>query len=176
MKKWLRGIRRNILIATIAFVALIIFFSLFAIKIKLDIAMILFGMGFLGLVYTLYIYVDHKIKPKKTITIINKISLTSPPRLLNSIMTYKLSISVVHQIEDKGETKKVNMDEINLTFNKKDHPDVYNYCLKLIHNETKKNLALANEMYPNASVVKNTLELPPELVAIESLAMDKENP
>lgn len=164
MKKWLIGIRRNILIATVTLIIFIIFFSVFAIKIKLDIAMILFGLGFLGLVYILYIFVDHKIKPKKTITIISRINLTSPPRLLNSIMTYKLSMSVTHQIEDKGESKQINVDEINLTFNKKDHPDVYNYCLRLIQKETIKNLAIAESMYPNSNIVKGNIELPSELI------------
>lgn len=168
MKKWFKGIRRNILIATISLVVLIIFFSVFAIKIKLDVAMILFGMGFLGLVYILYIFVDHKIKPKKTITIISRINLSAPPRLLNAIMTYKLSISVTHQIEDKGESKQVNVDEINLTFNKKDHPDVYNYCLRLIQKETIKNLAIAESMYPNSNVVKGNIELPSELIDYKS--------
>lgn len=164
MKKWLKGIRRNILIATVSLIVLVIFFSVFAIKVKLDVGNIIFGVGFLGLVYILYMFVEHKIKPKKTVTIISKINLSAPPRLLNSIMTYKLSISVTHQIEDKGESKQVNVDEINLTFNKKDHPDVYNYCLRLIQKETIKNLAVAESMYPHAEVVRGNIELPTELI------------
>lgn len=167
VKAILNKMKKKIIIASVILLAIIIFFSFFAIKIQLDIAMIIFGIAFMGLVYVLYIYAQYKIQPKKTVTIVNRVKLTSPPRLLNSIMTYKLTIEVIHQQVDKGELSQTQMDTIKLSFNKKDHPDVYNYCLNLVKMQSLKSLTQAKLMYPEAEIITGDFVLPEELVKID---------
>lgn len=79
------------------------------------------------------------------------------------MMTYKLKIETEHHIEEKGEHREVKMDELLLTFNKADHPDVYQHCLYLVSQHAESCMSLAEARYPKAIVEKAPPLLPEEL-------------
>ena len=105
---------------------------------------------------------------RKTVIVTNKISFTSPPNILRSIATYKLKIITEHKFEEKGAYKEVKVDELELTFNKNDHPKVYDYCLHVIHERIENSRDLAQTIYPNARIIQTTLKLPSALKALDN--------
>gem|GEM_PF-4034123 len=96
----------------------------------------------------------------KMVTVITKVKFTSPPSLLRSIMTYKLRIETEHHIEEKGQERSVKVDELLLTFNSQDHPNVYEHCLYLVSQHSESCMSLAQSKYPNALVEKAPPSLP----------------
>jgi hypothetical protein len=105
-------------------------------------------------------------KPKKQVHISTKIELTSPPRLLKRMQNYKLKVSTMKHIEEKGQERTVQMDELQMSFNDMDHPDAYAYCLEVISRHMDACLETARKSHPDAEILASPMHLPP---AIEQL-------
>lgn len=110
---------------------------------------------------------NHLKKPKKQVHISTKIELTSPPRLLKIIQNYKLKVSTVKHIEEKGQERSVQMDELQMSFNDKDHPDAYAYCLEVISNHMNACLETARNSHPDSEVLASPMQLPPAMEQLD---------
>ena len=113
--------------------------------------------GAILLTYIIIQVFNHIKSPKKQVHISTKIELTSPPRLLKRMQNYKLKVSTVKHIEEKGHERTVQMDELQMSFNEKDHPDAYSYCLEVISRHMDACLASARKAHPDAEVLASPL-------------------
>lgn len=152
--------QKKILIGFGAF--LLLNFLVFSLRVKMDVNLTtaLLALGALFVVYLLYLWIRYTMEPKRKVTVITKVKFTSPPSLLRSIMTYKLRIETEHHIEEKGQERSVKVDELLLTFNSQDHPNVYEHCLYLVSQHSESCMSLAQSKYPNALVEKAPPSLP----------------
>lgn len=169
LTKW----KRKVYIGAAVLIGLLLLFSLFSIQLKLDLGMILLGAALLIVAYTFYALFQYSIRPKKQIHIINKVSLNSPPPLLRSVVTYKLKISSRYEIEEKGKTREVNLDEISLNFNRSDHPKVYEYCMGIINTQIQKNLELVRQKHPDAVLLDTQTSFPEEMLQLKEKSEDR---
>jgi len=134
--------------------------------------MMLIGAAFLVLAFTVYAMFQYAARPKKQIHIINKVSLTAPPMMLKPFVTYKLHISSKYEIEEKGQSKEVNLDEIDFSFNRSDHPKVYEYCMGIVNSQIQKNLELVRQKHPDAMLLETETRLPEEMLSLKEKSED----
>ena len=163
MGKW----KRNVTLLGLALLIIIVALVLGVFRLELDLAMSLWAIGGLILAYTLYVLISYLISPKKRVEIVTKVELTTPPLLLRSVKNYRLKVSTSKHIEEKGQERTVQMDELVLSFNQKDHPDAYAYCLQVVTQHMQENLSLARKSHPDAEVVASQLSLPPAIQQLE---------
>lgn len=126
-----------------------------------------FTVGAIMLLYVLVQWMRYAQQPKREVHIATKVELSSPPRLLKSVQNYKLKVSTSKHIEEKGQERTLLMDEIQMSFNSKDHPDAYAYCLEVIGQHMEASLQAARRAHPDALVVASPLRLPPSIKALE---------
>ena len=155
--------KRRLLIGGAIAVGLLILFMFFSIRVHLDLGFITFGVAAIVLAFGVYSLILYFIKPKKTVTVITKVSFISPPVLMRTVQTYKLKIEMHHQIEEKGKISDHKLDQLELSFNRSDHPDVYQYCFGIVSEILEKNLISAEKKYPDANVIPGPLSLPGEI-------------
>ncbi|MFT4660259.1 MAG: hypothetical protein ACI8XB_000520 [Patiriisocius sp.] len=168
LNKW----KRKLWIAGAALVGVMLLFSLISIQINLDLGKIIIGLAFLLITYTVYAMFEYTSRPKKQIHIMNKVSLTAPSRMMKPFVTYKLHISAKYEIEEKGESKEITLDEIDFSFNKSDHPKVYEYCLGIINSQIQKNIELVRQKHPEALVLETETALPEEVLLLKEKSED----
>ncbi len=123
--------------------------------------------GALMLTYILIQVFNHFKRPKKHVQISTKVELTAPPRILKRVQNYRLKVSTIKHIEHKGIQRTVQMDELLMSFNDKDHPDAYAYCLQVIRNHMNACIETAKRSHPDAEVVASPLQLPPAVEQLE---------
>jgi len=116
--------------------------------------------GAIMLTYIIIQGFNHLKAPKKQIHISTKVELSSPPRLLKRMQNYKLKVSTIKHIEEKGKERSIQMDELHMSFNDKDHPNAYAYCLEVITKHMEVCLETARKSHPDAEVVASPLQLP----------------
>ena len=116
--------------------------------------------GAIMLTYIIIQVFNHLKAPKKQIHISTKVELSSPPRLLKRMQNYKLKVSTIKHIEEKGKERSIQMDELHMSFNDKDHPNAYAYCLEVITKHMEVCLETARKSHPDAEVVASPLQLP----------------
>lgn len=136
-------------------------------RFHLDIAMMLWALVGFTVVYLAYLFMSHVTTPKKVVTISTLIELKSPPRVLKHFKNYKLKISFQKHIEAKGESRTVKMDELSISFNEKDHPDAYAYCLELIQRHMASSIDSARIVHPEAEIIESQILLPPEIMRLK---------
>lgn len=163
MGKW----KRNVILVGLALLVIVIALILGIFRLELDIAMSLWAIGGLILAYSVYVLISYWISPRKRVEIVTKVELTTPPLLLRSVKNYRLKVSTSKHIEEKGKERTVQMDELVLSFNQKDHPDAYGYCLQVVTQHMQENLSLARKTHPDAEVVASQLSLPPAIKQLE---------
>lgn len=135
-------------------------------RFELDVAMALWALVGLVVAVGIYMLISHLIAPSKRVEIVTRVELIAPPRLLRNIKNYRLKVSTVKHIEEKGKERTVHMDELNLSFNQQDHPNAYDYCLSVVSKHMEENLALARRSHPDATVEASEISLPPSLKQI----------
>ncbi|NND93395.1 MAG: hypothetical protein HKN45_00915 [Flavobacteriales bacterium] len=123
--------------------------------------------GVLMLTYIFIQVFNHFKRPKKHVQISTKVELTAPPRILKRVRNYRLKVTTIKHIEDKGIERSVQMDELLMSFNDKDHPDAYAYCLLVIRNHMKICIETARKSHPDAEIVASPLQLPPDIQRLE---------
>jgi len=168
MNKW----KKKLWIGVAILVGVLLLFSFISIQIKLDLGMMLLGIGLLVIAYTVYAMFQYAARPKKQIHIINKVKLIAPSRMMKPFVTYKLHISSKYEIEEKGESREVNLDEIDFSFNKSDHPKVYDYCMGIINTHIQKNTDLIRLKHPDAVLLDTETFLPSEVLALKEKSED----
>jgi hypothetical protein len=160
---FLKKVGKRLFIAAALFMLFIVVLFTVRFKFSMNIEAAIMASVFLLLAYILYLYIEYLKQPKTKVTVVTKVKLTSPPALLKSVMTYKLKIESEHHIEDRGKERRVKMDQVMLSFNSKDHPNIYEHCLMIVSRHTESFMSRAEEKYPDAKVESAPLLLPEEL-------------
>ena len=132
----------------IGLLCLFVIISLFS-TIRIDIGNIIFSIACVGFVYVIYLYLEHKKEPQKTVNITLKSKLISPMIKFNR---YKFHIIIEHEIKEKGEIRNLKADELEIKFRKSDHPDIYQWCYNFATETMNKHLKSAKQQYPDTKV------------------------
>lgn len=136
-------------------------------RIQIDLAMMVFGVAAIGLLYLLFVALNYWKQPKRTVIVSTKATLKSPPNLMKSIMTYKLHLITEHQVIEKGASDNRQIDEVIIKFNLDDHPNIYEFCLQQLNERIRHGTLLAQQAYPEANVVSSEAQLPGGIKALE---------
>lgn len=159
----LKGIKRKIYGGLILIALLIAVALVGVLRLEIDLAQVIWACtGLFGL-YIIFSIVHHLQKPKEQVHISHKIELKSPPRLLKPFKNYRFKISSEKHIERKGEWRIVKMDELIMTFDEKEHPDIYAYCMELIRGQQEVAESTVRLAHPHASITSKSLVLPESL-------------
>ena len=97
----------------------------------------------------MYLYIENKKEPKKTVKITLKSKLVSPVIKFNR---YKFHITIEHEISEKGEIKNIKADELEIKFRKNDHPNIYKWCYEFATKKMTENVNIAKAKYPDAII------------------------
>jgi len=124
--------------------------------IKIDVGNILFSIACIGFVYVLYLYLEQKKEPEKTVNISLKSELISPILKINR---YKFKIIIEHEIKEKGEIRKIKADELEIKFRKSDHPDIYKWCYEFATKKMTEHISSAKLQYPDSKVVYSPIPM-----------------
>ena len=159
----LKSLKRKFYFGLILFIALFLAVIVAVLGFDLSEKYSFMTAGALMLTYIFIQVFNHFKNPKKQVHITTKVELTAPPRLLKSVRNYKLKVSSVKHLEEKGISRSIQMDELLMSFNDKDHPNAYDYCLQVISNHMNVCLENAEKTHPDADVLASPLQLPPAL-------------
>ena len=149
----LKKTKKLVFFTLIGLLVLFILLLAFRLEIKLDIAMILYALGALILVSGLWMLIRHLIKPDRTVRLVTSVKLESPPRILSSVKNHKLHIRCEKHLEQKGKLEVIKMDEVVMSFNKKDHPDIQAYSMSLVKDFLNRQQASLTEQYPDSRLL-----------------------
>jgi hypothetical protein len=149
----LKKTKKIVLLAILGPLVLLILLIAVRLDIKADVAMILYALGALVLVSGLWMLIHHYIKPDRTVRLVTSVKLESPPRILSSMKNHKLHIRCEKHLEQKGKFEVIKMDEVVMSFNKKDHPDIQAYSMSLVKDFLNKQQASLNEQYPDSELL-----------------------
>ncbi|NND94582.1 MAG: hypothetical protein HKN45_06915 [Flavobacteriales bacterium] len=136
-------------------------------RFHVDVALAIWAIAGFVMAYSIYLLVSYFIQPAKLITISTKVELKSPPRILKSVQNYRLKVSSEKHIEEKGRERSVKMDELIMSFNSSDHPDAYDYCMRMVSSHMDACIESAKLAHPDAEVIGSPLQLPPEIKLLE---------
>ncbi len=143
---------------------LLVLVSLFGVfRFNVDVALTIWALVGFAVVYLMFVFINYITMPRKQVIISTKVELSSPPRILRSVQNYRLKVSSEKHFEEKGISKSVRMDELIMSFNQKDHPDAYSYCLEVIGHHMEQCITSAENLHPDADVSGSPLLLPPEI-------------
>jgi len=144
-------------------IAIVVIFLIISNSLKIDVGNILFGIAAIGFVYVLYQYLEHKKKPKKTVNVSIKAKLIAPMIKINR---YKFHIEVEHEIIDSEQTRIIKMEELDIKFREKDHPDMYKWCFDYASDKINEHINSTKLQYPNAKVTYSPV---PEISSVEKI-------
>ena len=143
-------------------ISLVVIFLFISSSLKIDVGNILFGIAAIGLTYILYRYLEHKKQPKKTLNISIKAKLIAPMLKINR---YNFHIEVVHEILDKNQTHINKVEELDIKFKEKDHPDMYKWCFDYATDKIREHVNSAKIIYPEAIITSSPI---PSIITIKS--------
>lgn len=164
----IKGLKKKLWIGIALFSLLVIASIIGVFRFNIDVAMILWALVGFVLAYSVYLIVDHVIKPTKQVRIITKVELKSPPRILKSVQNYRLRVTSEKHYEEKGAERIVKMDELLMSFNSSDHPDAYDYCMRIITSHMEACIESAKLSHPQAEIIGSPLRLPPEIKQLDN--------
>ena len=132
-------------------------------RITIDIGNILFSIACIGFVYVIYLYIKYKKEPKRTINITLKSKLIAPIVKFNR---YNFHIIIEHEIEEKGESRNLKADELEIKFRKSDHPNIYEWCYNFATKKMNEHLKSVKQEYPDSKITYNPI---PTVNALEEV-------
>jgi len=132
-------------------------------RITIDIGNILLSIACLGFVYVIYLYVEYKKEPKRTINITLKSKLIAPIIKFNR---YKFHIIIEYEIKEKGESRHLKADELEIKFRKSDHPNIYEWCYNFATEKMNEHLKSVKQEYPNSKITYSPI---PTVNALEEV-------
>jgi hypothetical protein len=148
----LKKTKKFVFWAMIGLFALLVLLVAVRLEIRLDVSKVLYAIGALVLISGLWMLIRYLIKPDRTVRLVTSVTLESPPRILSSVKNHKLHIRCEKHVEEKGKSEIIKMDEVVMTFNKKDHPDIQSYSMSLVKDFLNNQQASLSEQYPDAKL------------------------
>lgn len=160
---------KRLFLAILALFGLIVLMFVLRIDIGIDLEKVLYASIIPLVLVGLWYLIKHFLKPDRTVRLVTSVVLESPPRILSTLKNHKLHIKCERHIEEKGKVSIIKSDEVIMSFNKKDHPDLQRYSHEIVRDFLENQKSTLRDQYPDSRL----LIAPFSLITKEKTALDQ---